>query len=233
MGSPIRNPEGIDFGVPQGPAAVPAAPRPQPQAPIRPAQSVPDAPEVPAGFQPELRGGQVLINHKLTDQRLPPALHSEIADAVHQGITSGLPQDAADAILSGQHTDGYTARYLARMVHHLRTGAERPEDYDTSAAEAIKRAFASVPEVPNGPSNMGRPIDNYHRWAGAARSYQSAVDGAAQAASAAGHHEVAARMQDLKVLPKTEAKQNLYQELLAKHPEASSFISQQLLKGID
>jgi len=152
---------------------------------------------------------------------------------VQQGIGSGLPQSAADAILAGQNTDGYTARYLARMVHHQRTGAERPEDYDASAADAVSRAFASVSDLPNGPSNMGRPIDNYHRWAGTARSYQSAVDGASQAASAAGHHEVAARMQDLKVLPKTEAKQGLYQELLAKHPEAATFISPQLLKGID
>ena len=230
LGSPIREPQNIDFGSPQVPEPnTGPRPQPSPQAPL----SVPQSPATPAGFQPELRGGQVLINHKLTDQRLPPALHSEITSAVQQGLTSGLPQSAADAILAGQNTDGYTARYLARMVHHQRTGAERPEDYDASAADAVSRAFASVPELPNGPSNMGRPIDNYHRWAGAARSYQSAVDGAAQAASAAGHHEVAARMQDLKVLPKTEAKQGLYQELLAKHPEAASFISSQLLKGID
>jgi len=233
LGSPIRPPENIDFGSPQGPSTRPAPQRPQappqPQT-FQPSQSPPDT---AAGFQPELRGGQVLINHKLTDQRLPPALHSEITAAVQQGVGSGLPQSAADAILAGQHTDGYTARYLARMVHHMRTGAERPEDYDASAADAIRQAFSAVPEVPNGPSNMGRPVDNYYRWAGAAKSYQSAVDGAAQAASAAGHHEIAARMQDLKVLPKTEAKQGLYQELLAKHPEASSFISPQLLKGID
>lgn len=152
---------------------------------------------------------------------------------VPQGITSGLPQDAANAILSGQHTDGYTARYVARMVHHMRTGAGRPEDYDTTAREAIGRAMDTAAQPYNGPSNMGRPIDNYHRWAGAARSYQSAADGAAQAASAAGHHEIAARLQGLKVTPQTQGKLDLYQELLAKHPEAASFVPSQLLKGIE
>jgi len=150
-------------------------------------------------------------------------------DAVNEASLSGLPNHTADALIAGSNTDGYTARYVAQMVHHMRSGASHPGDYDASAAEAVRNAFSGVP---NGPSNMGQPINNYHRWQGAARSYQSAIDGAAQAASAAGHHEVAALLQDLKVTPKAADKQALADSLLATHPEASAFLSPTLLKGI-
>jgi len=235
-GSPAAPPE-VNFGVPQegllkAPRNVPPRSTSQAQA-ARIEDSEAAAMGAPQAFQPELRGGQVLINHKLTDQRLQPAIHSEIVDAVNESALSGLPPEIADAILAGQNTDGYTARYLARMVHHQRTGAPHPGNYDAEAASAVQNAFASVPPVPNGPSNMGAPINNLHRYQNTVDSYQKIGLHMSGMAHRDGHLDVAAGIPALMLERTAAGKQAVYQDLLAKNPAAAAYIPPQLLKGID
>jgi hypothetical protein len=160
----------------------------------------------------------------------------EIDSAINDAAVDGLDPDQANAALNSP-----TANYSRDFAHHL---AARVAGYrglasapDAEATQAIQNAFAQGNQTlagagngfANGPSNMGRGINNLPRWTQATHTYRNHGNQMIQAAQSPSEALALSRVM---AEPTAARKQAIAAEFAQANPEADmSRFTPELMRG--